>query len=343
MGERLPTSRVLAGLACLLIVAACGASEPSSSGPPSSGAPSSRPSSSGPAASAMSEPPSSGPAASAETVTIPPSYGHPEILADVSWVSAHLNDPTVRIVDARVSLERALYWTGHIPGAVYADVFVDVCCPSRIMSADSFATSMGKLGIGDDTTVVAYDTDGGLWAARLWWALRYYGHDQVKVLDGGLRQWVSMGKPLETTSPEVKSAVFTPKVEEKWRAMIDEVRQAIDDPDVALLDALPWPSYAGDLVEYARPGHIPTSLSFPFGDTIEGIGQTTLAPDALANMLMRLHLDPGKRVITYCGGGYAGARAAFVLYLMGFDKVGLYDAALAEWASDAANPMETEP
>jgi thiosulfate/3-mercaptopyruvate sulfurtransferase len=320
MGVHLPAGRLLAGLAGLLLVAGCGASEP-----------------------ATSEPATSGPGAAAETVTIPAAYGHPEILTDVIWVAAHLNDPSVRIVDARVSLEAALYETGHIPGAVYADVFEDVCCPSTIMSAESFATSMGRLGIGDDTTVVAYDTDGGLWAARLWWALKYYGHDQVKVLDGGLRQWVYAGQPLETAAPEVKPAIFTSKVEARWRAMIDEVRKAINDPAVALVDGLPRPSYTGDLVEYARPGHIPTSVSLPFEDTIEGIGKTTLAPDALARVLMRLHLDPGQRVITYCGGGYAGARAAFALYLMGFDNVGLYDGSLAEWTSDPANPMETEP
>ena len=325
MGARMMAGRMLVGLASAALLAGCGASEPATSGPGTSG------------------PAMSGPGTAAETITIPASYGHPEILADVSWVSAHLDDPTVRIVDARMPMEATLYQTGHIPGAVYADVFEDVCCPTRIMPADVFATSMSKLGIGDDTTVVVYDTDGGLWAARLWWALRYYGHDQVKVLNGGLRQWVKAGQPLETASPEVTPAVFTSKVETKWRAMIDEVKAAIDDPDVALVDALPWPSYTGDLVEYARPGHIVTSLSFPLDDTIDGIGKTTLAPAALARMLMRLHLDPGKRVITYCGGGYAGARAAFVLYLMGFDKVGLYDGSLGEWASDPSNPMETEP
>jgi thiosulfate/3-mercaptopyruvate sulfurtransferase len=335
MGVYLPAGRLLAGLAVLLLVAGCGASEPATSQPVTS-----EPATPGPATPGPATP---GPGAAAEAVTIPAAYAHPEILTDVSWVAAHLDDPSVRIVDARVLLEASLYETGHIPGAVYADVFEDVCCPSTIMSAESFAMSMGRLGIGDDTTVVAYDTEGGIWAARLWWALRYYGHDQVKVLDGGLRQWVYGGQPLETTVPEVKPAVFTPKVDEKWRAMIDEVRKAIDDPAVALVDGLPRPSYTGDLVEYGRPGHIPSSVSLPFEDTIEGIGKTTLEPDALARVLMRLHLDPGQRVITYCGGGYAGARAAFALYLMGFDNVGLYDGSLAEWTGDPANPMETEP
>ena len=278
-----------------------------------------------------------------ESFTARSSYAHPEVLADVSWVSAHLDDPTVRIVDARVPFEGTLYQTGHIPGAVYADLFSDICCPSEIMDAESFSKAMSRLGIGDDMTVVIYDTEGGLWAARLWWALRYYGHGQAKMLNGGLRQWVLAGKPLEMEPPEVKPAVFNAEVQAQWLATIDEVKKAIDDPDVSLLDALTWPNYTGDLVGYARPGHIATALSFPAPDTLDPVMKTILTADDLSRMLTRLHLNPEKRVITYCGGGFFGAHAAFVLYLMGFDNVGLYDGSLTQWASDSSNPMEKEP
>lgn len=322
MDRQLTVRGMLAGLISIVLVAGCGSSIPVSALPGAG---------------------SSGALPASPSVSIPSAYGHPEILADVGWVTEHLADPTVRIVDARIFAEEPLYAAGHIPGAVYADVFKDVCCPMDIMAAAAFATAMSRLGIGDDTTVLAYDTDGGLWAARLWWALRYYGHDAVKVLDGGLRQWVAAGKPLETSTPQVKPATFTPRVQAQWRAAIDEVRKAIADPAIALVDALPLPSYTGDLVDYARPGHIPTSVSLPFGDLIDGASMTTLPADVLARMLKRLHLDAGERAITYCGGGYAGARVAFVLYLMGFDRVGLYDGALGQWTSDPANPMETVP
>ncbi len=321
MDRQVAPGRMLAGMISILLVAGCGSSA-AVSGAPSVGSPA---------------------AVTSPSVSIPAAYQHPEILADVDWVAEHLADPTVRVVDARMPLEAPLYATGHIPGAVYADVLKDVCCPSEIMDAGAFATAMGRLGIGDDTTVLVYDTDGGLWAARLWWALRYYGHDAVKVLDGGLRQWVAAGKPLETPTPKIEPAVFTPRVQAQWRAMIDEVRKAIDDPAVALVDSLPLPSYTGDLVDYTRPGHIPTSISLPYGDVIDGVSMTTLPADVLARMLTRLRLDPGQRVITYCGGGYAGARVAFVLYLMGFDRVGLYDGSLGQWTRDPANPMATVP
>jgi thiosulfate/3-mercaptopyruvate sulfurtransferase len=278
----------------------------------------------------------------AKTVEIPPTFGHPEALVDVPWVLGHLDDPSVRIVDARMPFEATLYPTGHLPGAVSIDVFQDVCCAGAIMGADPFASVMDRLGIGDDSTVVVYDTDGGMWAARLWWALRYYGHEDVRILDGGLRQWVYSGLPLETATPTVEPAVFTPEVQPQWRAMIDEVKAAIDDPEVSLVDALPWPNYTGDDATFGK-GHIPTSVSLPVFDAIDGIGKGIIGPDVLSRMLMRLGLDPAQRVITYCGGGYAGAFDAFVLYLMGFDRVGLYDGALMEWTSDPSNPMEPVP
>jgi thiosulfate/3-mercaptopyruvate sulfurtransferase len=270
-------------------------------------------------------------------------YAHPEVLVDAKWVAAHLDDPAVRIIDAREPLEGTLYETGHIPGAIYVSVFSDVCCPSKIMDAEQFDQLMGELGIGDDTTVVVYDTDGGLWASRLWWALKYYGHDDVKMLNGGLITWLQAGQPLEAETPEVAPAVFQADVQPHWLATMDEVTEAIEDPEVFLLDALTRPNYVGDIHEYARPGHIATALSFPAPDTLDPVFRTVLSPEDLSRMLTRLGLDPEKRVITYCGGGIYGAHTAFVLYLMGFDKVGLYDGSLLEWAGDSANPMEVEP
>ena len=273
-------------------------------------------------------------------------YAHPEILVEADWVVSHLNDKTVRIIDAREALEGALtlYQAGHIPGAVFVDTFSALCCPSVIMGVDDFAQYMGKLGIGNDTTVVIYDTSGGIWAARMWWALRYYGHDEVKILNGGLYAWLGAGQPLETASPSVTPAVFHAEVQPQWIATMDEVKKAIDDPDVFIVDALTRPNYIGDLQQYDRPGHISTAVSLPAPDTLDSVSQKVLPPADLSRMLTRLGIDPAKRVITYCGGGYFGAQTAFVLYLMGFDKVGLYDGSLMQWARYPAtsNPMEVD-
>jgi thiosulfate/3-mercaptopyruvate sulfurtransferase len=273
----------------------------------------------------------------ATSVNIRAVYAHPEVLVDADWVATHLDDPTVRIVDARMPLEVSVYESGHIPRAAFVDMLIDLCCPSSIMDADPFAALMGKLGIGDDTAVVVYDTEGGPWAARLWWALRYYGHEQAALLDGGLRSWVLAGKPLETEVPEVEAAVFTPEVQPSWRATSDEVRAAIDDPAVSLVDALPWPDSTGDAPDFGA-GHIPSAFRLPATDTLDAVTLTIRDAGALSRMLTRVGLDPTQRVITY-GGGW-GAHSAVVLYLMGFQDVALYDGAMDERSSD---PVEVLP
>jgi thiosulfate/3-mercaptopyruvate sulfurtransferase len=269
-------------------------------------------------------------------------YRHPEVLVDADWLAARVDDPTVRTVDARMPIEASLYESGHIPGAVFIDALDDLCCPSSIMPADQFAALMGELGIGDETFVVIYDTEGGPWAARLWWALRYYGHDEAALLDGGLRAWVGSGRAVETAAPDIEPAVFTPEVQPRWQATIDEVRAAIDDTDVSLVDALPLASYTGDWADFGG-GHIPSAVSLPATDTLDPVTLNVHSPEVLSRMLMRRGLDPSQRTITYCYGGYAGAFDAFVLYLMGFDEVGLYGGSMGEWTSDPTNPLEVVP
>ncbi len=185
---------------------------------------------------------------------------HPEVLVDLEWVAAHLDDPTVRIVDARISWPA--YSMGHIAGAVSIDIFDELCCPSHIMDAEPFAKSMGEKGIGDDTTVIVYDTEGGTWVARLWWALRYYGHEEAKLLDGGLRAWEAGGLPLETEAPVIEPAIFTAQIQPQWYATMDDVRAAIDDSDISIVDALPADSHADE--------HIPTAGSSRHGNCSTG-------------------------------------------------------------------------
>ena len=270
-------------------------------------------------------------------------YARPEAIVDVAWLAARTGDPHLRIVDARMPFERALYEAGHIPGAVFVNMFEDIWPVAEIMPSAAFAAAMGRLGIGNDATVVIYDTDGGTWAARLWWALRLHGHDDVRMLSGGLRQWLRAGQPLANEPPEIAAAEFHVSTEPRWLASTDDVRAAIGDPEVALVDALPWPHYAGEVIAYGRPGHIPTALNLPAPDTVDVLSLEVLSPQALSRMIGRLGLDPDRRTIVYCGGGYYAAHIVFVLHLMGFDDVALYDGSLVVWASDPDNPLETVP
>jgi thiosulfate/3-mercaptopyruvate sulfurtransferase len=273
-------------------------------------------------------------ASSSDSVEFPDAYVHPEVLVDTDWVAAHLEDPTVRIVDTRADNGSILYGQGHIPGAVFVDIWDELCCPSDIMEAEPFAELMGEKGIGDGTTVVLYDDEGGLWGARLWWALQYYGHEDAKLLDGGLGAWLAEGLPFSTDPPEVEPAVFTAEVRPAWYAAMDDVRAAIHDPAISIVDALPGESY--------RSGHIPSAVSLPAPGLLQYPRGVKGAED-LSAMLEEAGLDPAQRTITYCAGGYYGAFAAFVLYLMGFEDVAMYDGALEEWTRDPSNPVETAP
>lgn len=285
-------------------------------------------------------------------------YKHPEALATTEWLAAHLDDPSVRVVDLRYNVQMAsggsfrgvsgrnAYHQGHIPGAAFVDPAAGLSDPEdplSILSPGRFEALMGHLGIGNGSTVVVYDDSGGTWAARLWWALRYYGHDAAKVLDGGLTRWVAEGRPLEAQAPTPPAATFRARVRPALRVTRDEVRQAIKQRDVCIVDALPEPFYTGQASLYPthRAGHIPTALNVPAPANLDQATQTLLPAGELAQLWGSAGLKPDQRVITYCGAGVYGAYDLFVLYVLGHENVSLYDASWMEWGANPELPIET--
>src|SRR5229473_5133018 len=181
-----------------------------------------------------------------------------QFLVETSWLAEHLEDPHIRIVDMRGYVRtvehdgvqdalyvgaRDEYERGHIPGAVYIDWSSDIIDPNdsveaQIAPPDRFAHLMEQLGIGDQHLVVAYDAHpASQFATRLWWALNYYGHDQVVVLNGGLAKWQCENLPLTDTIPTYPLATFTPAVHPELRATAVEVLQLLGQQEVALIDA----------------------------------------------------------------------------------------------------------
>jgi thiosulfate/3-mercaptopyruvate sulfurtransferase len=289
-------------------------------------------------------------------------YKHPEVLATTEWLAEHLDAPSVRIVDMRYharatsggSLQgvsgRGAYKQGHIPGAVFVDFASDLAepeddVPLNILSTDHFAALMGRLGIGNDSTVIVYDDEGGTWAARLWWALRYYGHDAVRVLNGGLTKWNVEGRPLEKCAPIFPAATFEARTRPFLRATRDEVLRAIGSHDMCIVDALPRAFYTGTARLYPthRTGHIATARNLPATDNIDRVAQTLLPPDELAQLWRKLDLSPDQKVITYCGAGAYGAFDLFVLYVLGHENASLYDGSWMEWGANPELPVETGP
>jgi thiosulfate/3-mercaptopyruvate sulfurtransferase len=295
-------------------------------------------------------------------------------LVSSGWLAAHLHDPRLRVVDVRWTLlcvegrevcfdDPDAYRAGHIPGAVFVGMQTelsdpDQAVPDMLAPPDRFAREMERLGIGDDTLVVCCDDMGvPLAAARLWWALNRYGHDRVRVLDGGLRQWRALGYPLSTEIPLPAPARFTPRPRDRWVASWRDVEAALAGPGTLLLDCLPPERYRGDPAE-PRSGHIPGARNVPYLANIDpslaglttaeledllssGRPLTFAPPETLADLYRRAGVTPEREVIAYCGRGYAGACGLLALRCLGHGPMRLYDGSWLEWSADPRLPLET--
>jgi thiosulfate/3-mercaptopyruvate sulfurtransferase len=274
-------------------------------------------------------------------------------LVTAEWLAEHLGDPDLVVLDCTVTIEatedggmravsgRAAYRAGHIPGAGFADLMVDLADTAApiafaVPPPERFAAAMGALGVGEGTRVVLYDSSNSVWAARVWWMLRWVGFDDAALLDGGLRAWTEGGRPLTSEPADLPVRTLVPAVRPRLIADRDEVLASIGDDKVHLVDALPPQSFRGEIALYARPGHIPGAVNIPVLDLLDESGRFKPIEE-----LAVLHpSDRSERTITYCGGGIAASGSAFVMTRLGFTDVAVYTASLQEWAADPANPME---
>lgn len=288
-----------------------------------------------------------------EVASPPPAI---DSLVTTEWLSEHLGDPDLVVLDCTVMVERAEdgsmqvvsgranYEGGHIPSAGFADLMGDLAdSDSKLQFAvptpEGFAAAMSALGVGDGSRVVLYDASGSSWAARVWWMLRWIGFDRAAVLDGGLAAWTAEGLPLSTEPYNRPPAVLTPVPRPELIADRNEVLAAIDDGSVHIIDVLPEPHYRGEMSMYARPGHITSALNVSVMGLFDETGHFR-SHDELA----ALHTtDRDARHITYCGGGIAASSSAFVMTRLGYTDVAVYTASLQEWAADPELPMETVP
>lgn len=243
---------------------------------------------------------------------------------------------------------RAEFEAGHVPGARFADLTGDLCDntgPYRFVvpTPDHFAAAMAALGVHDASRVVLYDQNGSMWAARVWWMLRWIGFDRAALLDGGLGAWRAEGRPIASgpaAPPAAATAkALTPRPRPRLIADRDEVLAGIDDGATCIIDALGTAQYRGEQSAYGRAGHIPGAINVPaHALTDRGTGRY-LPLEVLAE---RFPADRDGRIITYCGGGIAASSDAFVLTRLGFRDVGVYTASLQEWVTDDANPLVVE-
>jgi thiosulfate/3-mercaptopyruvate sulfurtransferase len=276
-----------------------------------------------------------------------------ETLVTTEWLSQHLNDTDLVILDCSVYMVpdsaggmgavsgRARYEQGHIPSAGFANLMGALCDTNSehayaLPTPEQFCDAMGKLGVGDNSRVVLYDAYNSVWAARVWWMLRWVGFDRVALLDGGLKAWTTDERELSTKPADHSAGKLTPNLRPETIADRDEVFEAISDGAIVLIDAMPEAHFQGKMVMYGRPGHIPTARNVSAMALIEKSG-CYRSDEELAAMFTD---DRKDRYITYCGAGIAASSNAFVMTRLGFKDVAVYMGSLQEWVADPANPLE---
>lgn len=272
---------------------------------------------------------------------------YPRNLVTADWLSQHLDDPNVVVVDCRFALAdpyqgQQQYAAGHIPEAWYLDLNRDLSSPVQphggrhplpdLKAFSHILTAMGvKSGGPEPTLVVAYDDSRFAFASRLWWLLRYLGHDNVAVLDGGWTGWVQRDRPTSTAPPTPRPGNFSPAPRHDWVVDIDTVRRRQDEAGVLLIDARSPERYRGE-VEPIDPvaGSIPGAVNYFWQDVSTDSGQMK-PPEELAHHWASL--DEADEVIVYCGSGVTACVNLLAQTLAGRSMAKLYLGGWSDWCS----------
>jgi thiosulfate/3-mercaptopyruvate sulfurtransferase len=276
-------------------------------------------------------------------------------LVAIEWLAERLGDPAVRPVDVRWYLTersrgRDEYHQAHIPGATFLDIDDDLAAPRGegpgrhpLPAPEAFAAAAARAGIGDETHVVAYDSTGGAYAARLWWLLRYFGHARVSLLDGGWPAWREAGYPTETGTPSLPQMSFTPAPHPEMVVDADTVEQLRRDPRALLLDARANERFEGQIEPIdPQAGHIPGARSAPYVGNLRDDGRMKSA-DQLRDRYLALGADTADQVVCYCGSGVTAAHDIFALHLAGRTDALLYEGSWSDWSGDRSRPVATGP
>ncbi len=273
-----------------------------------------------------------------------------QVVVSTEWVQAHLNDPTIRLVE--VDVDTTLYEQGHIPGAIGFNWQSQLQDNVRrdIISQSELEELLSSHGIANDHTIVLYGDNNNWFAAYAFWVLKIYGHEDVRIMDGGRKKWIEEGRPLTTELPSYPRTNYRAKEPDfSIRAFMPEVKESLGRPDVALVDVRSPQEFTGEvlappgLLETAqRGGHIPGAQNIPWAQVVREDG-TFKSVEELRQLYESKGITPDKKVIAYCRIGERSSHTWFVLkYLLGYPDVRNYDGSWTEWGNLVGAPIEKE-
>jgi len=277
------------------------------------------------------------------------SYANPNVVVDTKWAAEHLQDPNIRILE--VSVDATVFDQGHIPGAVALNWFRDLEeHPVRdIAGRAKIERLLGQSGVGNDTTVLLYGDNNNWFAAYAYWLLKYYGHRDARLINGGRKKWTEEGRPLTKETAKVSPAVYkTQEPKASIRALRDFVLGSVGNKGRVLVDVRSPKEFTGELLApehlpqegAQRGGHIPGAANIPWGEAVAVDGSFKSADD-LRKLYEGKGIKSDKEVIAYCRIGERSSHTWFVLSeLLGYPTVRNYDGSWTEYGSLIGVPIE---
>ncbi len=279
-------------------------------------------------------------------------------LVSTDWLHEYLDDADLRIIELRGKVlpptqppphylsDRAGYEEAHIPGAMYADWQVDIVEPGSlsndIASPSRFTALMRALGINGDMRVVIADDAGGMFATRMRWAIQYYGHDDVRILDGGWVKWRAEGRPVSGDIPQVLRGDFAARPRPELCATAEDILRSMDQGGLQLIDTRSPAEFSGAASRAKHGGHIPGAISLPRSSLVTA-GDGTLKP---ASELRQIFTEQGisldaPATVLYCNSGVSATYGKLAMEVAGATNLRIYDGSWKEWGNDETSPKAT--
>ncbi|MGE9009144.1 3-mercaptopyruvate sulfurtransferase [Leptospira interrogans] len=277
-------------------------------------------------------------------------------LVSTDWLAAHFDDPKIKIIDASFKMPGILplpkddYLASHLPGAVFFDVDAvsdhSNSLPHMFPSAEQFGRDVGGLGIANGDTVVLYDSGGWVAAPRVWWMFLSFGHQNVRILNGGLKKWRAEGRKVESGEVTPKPATFKATFDPSYTRNIQQMVDNLESRNEQVLDARANERYQGKVPEPRpglRSGHIPGSLSVPYNQLFDASTGAMKSLEELRGVFVGAGVKLDAPIVTSCGSGVSALVLTLALYRLGVRGSALYDGSWTEWGMQGGPPVATGP